>query len=152
MAGDPNAPVVMSVYACGRSAPCAKLIPALYSSVATGILKGKVRLIVRPFYLEKQEEAAQCGRTLVATASQNMLWAYLLYLYNNQDNFKLCLLGKWADLKGLADYPCKSAGVIEYTGFAKAIDPRIWTRCIGCPPDAHPDEWRCAWEFTIEEA
>jgi hypothetical protein len=54
--------------------------------------------------------------------------------------------------KGLPDYPCKSAGVIEYTGFAKAIDPRIRTRCIGCPPDAHPDEWWCAWEFTIEEA
>jgi hypothetical protein len=54
--------------------------------------------------------------------------------------------------KGLPDYPCKSAGIIEYTGFASAVDPRIRTRCIGCPPDAHPEDWWCAWEFTLEDA
>jgi hypothetical protein len=42
--------------------------------------------------------------------------------------------------KGLADYPCKSAGLVEYTRFAEAIDPRIKTECVGCPPDTHPDE------------
>jgi hypothetical protein len=51
--------------------------------------------------------------------------------------------------KGLADYPCKSAGLVEYTYFARAIDPAIRTECIGCPPDAHPDEWFCAWRFSI---
>ena len=53
--------------------------------------------------------------------------------------------------KGLNDYPCKSAGMVEYPRFAAAIDKRIKTRCIGCPPDAHPEEWFCAWEFTLEE-
>ncbi len=51
--------------------------------------------------------------------------------------------------KGLADYPCKSAGLVEYAYFARAIDPRIETECVGCPPDAHPDEWFCAWRFTL---
>lgn len=51
--------------------------------------------------------------------------------------------------RGLADYPCKSAGLVEYSRFAEAIDPRIKTECIGCPPDAHPDEWFCAWRFYI---
>ena len=50
---------------------------------------------------------------------------------------------------GLPDYPCKSAGIVEYSRFAEAIDPRIKTKCIGCPPDSHPDEWWCAWEFEI---
>jgi len=52
--------------------------------------------------------------------------------------------------KGLADYACKAAGMIEFTEFARAVDPRIATRCIGCPPDEHPAEWFCAWEFTLE--
>ncbi len=52
--------------------------------------------------------------------------------------------------KGLADYPCKSAGLVEYTYFASAIDKRIRTECIGCPPDKHPDEWYCAWKFILE--
>lgn len=51
--------------------------------------------------------------------------------------------------KGLDDYPCKSAGVVEYTAFAESIDSRIKTECIGCPPDDHPEEWYCAWRFTI---
>jgi hypothetical protein len=53
--------------------------------------------------------------------------------------------------KGLADYPCKSAGLVEYSYFARAIDERIVTECIGCPPDAHPDEWYCAWKFLLSE-
>ena len=52
--------------------------------------------------------------------------------------------------KGLDDYPCKSAGVVEYTTFAETIDSRIKTECIGCPPDDHPEEWYCAWRFTID--
>ncbi|HWQ78833.1 MAG TPA: DUF6125 family protein [Anaerovoracaceae bacterium] len=53
--------------------------------------------------------------------------------------------------KGLDDYPCKSAGMVEYTNFARAIDPRIRTECIGCPPDDHPEQWFCAWRFRIEK-
>ena len=51
--------------------------------------------------------------------------------------------------KGLADHPCKSVGVVEYGEFARTVDPRIATRCIACPPDPHPDEFWCAWEFTL---
>lgn len=50
--------------------------------------------------------------------------------------------------KNLPDYPCKSAGMVEYPWFAKTIDPRIQTECVGCPPDHHPEEWFCAWRFT----
>ena len=53
--------------------------------------------------------------------------------------------------KGLPDYPCKSAGLVEYPTFAAAIDPRIRTECVGCPPDEHPDDWFCAWKFTLVE-
>lgn len=52
--------------------------------------------------------------------------------------------------KGLDDYPCKSAGVVEYSSFARSIDAKIKTECIACPPDHHPDEWSCAWKFYIE--
>jgi hypothetical protein len=52
--------------------------------------------------------------------------------------------------KGLDDYPCKSAGLVEYTYFARSIDDRIETECIGCPPDLHPADWFCAWRFTLK--
>ncbi len=51
--------------------------------------------------------------------------------------------------QGLPDFPCKSVGIVEYSGFASTIDPRIQTRCLTCPPDPHPPNVWCAWEFFI---
>jgi len=52
--------------------------------------------------------------------------------------------------KGLPDFPCKSVGIVEYSEFARAVDPRIRTRCIACPPDPHGGDLWCAWEFTVD--
>ncbi|RKX26296.1 MAG: hypothetical protein DRP47_08415 [Candidatus Zixiibacteriota bacterium] len=47
-------------------------------------------------------------------------------------------------------FPCKSVGIVEYTGFAKTIDPRIKTECLQCPPDAKAgEEFYCGWRFSI---
>ena len=54
--------------------------------------------------------------------------------------------------KGLADYPCKSGGTVEYHGLAGGTDPRIRVECLGCPPDPHPEEWFCAWRFSLPES
>ncbi len=51
--------------------------------------------------------------------------------------------------QGLPAFPCKSVGIVEYSGFAKTIDPRIQTKCLTCPPDPHPPDVWCAWEFSI---
>lgn len=53
--------------------------------------------------------------------------------------------------RGLDAFPCKSVGIVEYNQFARTIDPRIETKCIACPPDEHPPEFYCGWEFTIKE-
>ena len=52
--------------------------------------------------------------------------------------------------KNMTLFPCKSVGIVEYTGFAKTVDPRIKTECIGCPPDKHAGEsYYCGWRFSI---
>lgn len=53
--------------------------------------------------------------------------------------------------KGLPDFPCKSVGIVEYREFARAIDERIETRCITCPPDEHPEDYWCLWEFILKD-
>jgi hypothetical protein len=64
---------------------------------------------------------------------------------------KDCRVQEGRRRQGLADFPCKSVGLVEYGGFARTIDPRIETRCLVCPPDPHPADTWCAWEFTIPE-
>jgi hypothetical protein len=53
--------------------------------------------------------------------------------------------------KGLPDFPCKPVGMVEFSTFARTVDPRISTACLHCPPDA-PEGWYCGWEFTLNEA
>lgn len=54
--------------------------------------------------------------------------------------------------KGMAPFPCKSVGIVEYTVFAETIDPRIKTEVICCPPDEEAgQEFYCGWRFTIED-
>lgn len=53
--------------------------------------------------------------------------------------------------KSLPPFPCKSVGIVEYTEFAKTIDPRIKTECLACPPDEGERDFYCGWRFTLEE-
>ncbi len=54
--------------------------------------------------------------------------------------------------KGMPFHPCKSVGIIEYSGFAKTIDDRFTCRCLSCFPDVVDDKCSCKWEFTLNEA
>lgn len=51
--------------------------------------------------------------------------------------------------KGMTFHPCKSAGQVEYKGFAKAIDKRINCECLSCYPEITDETCSCAWRFTI---
>ena len=52
--------------------------------------------------------------------------------------------------KDLPLFPCKSVGIVEYSEFARTIDERIQTTCIGCPPDPEAgQEFYCGWRFSI---
>ena len=53
-------------------------------------------------------------------------------------------------LRGLPDFPCKSVGIVEYSTFAKALNPRIHTGCLTCPPYGRAKDGWCSWEFTLE--
>jgi len=48
--------------------------------------------------------------------------------------------------KDLADFPCKEVGAVEFSTFAHAVDRRIQTACVHCPPDG--GDRYCAWDFT----
>ena len=63
----------------------------------------------------------------------------------------ICQVQEARRRKGLSDFPCKPVGLVEFSTFARTIDPRISTACLHCPPDA-PEGRYCSWEFTLNEA
>lgn len=61
-----------------------------------------------------------------------------------------CRVQKTRQQKNLPAFPCKPVGLIEFSKFAEAVDPRIQTRCTACPPD-RVSEFSCGWEFSMAE-
>jgi hypothetical protein len=97
------------------------------------------------------------GLEALATALEFRLYAVLNKQKMTWKDGKLiftmvdCRVQSARKRKGLPDFPCKPVGLVEYTTFAAEIDPRIKTRCITCPPDSHPEDSYCVWEFSIEQ-
>ncbi|HBQ28633.1 hypothetical protein HX99_02790 [Peptococcaceae bacterium SCADC1_2_3] len=48
------------------------------------------------------------------------------------------------------EFNCKPVGIAYFGEFAKAINPRIKMKCLLCPPDKHPDNLWCSWEFSLD--
>ncbi len=59
-----------------------------------------------------------------------------------------CRVQRARQRKGLSPFPCKAVGLVEYSEFARAVDPRIETTCVQAPPDEVTDRY-CEWEFTL---
>ena len=98
-----------------------------------------------------------CGLQGLATA--------LPYRYNatvNKDDLVLtqdvllyrvvaCRVQAARERKQMELHPCKPAGLVEYTEFAKAIDDRIHCTCISCFPDVTDSNCACVWKFTLQD-
>lgn len=51
---------------------------------------------------------------------------------------------------GRGEFPCKEMHLREFRAFAAEIDERIDVKCIFAPPDEHPEDCFCMWEFRIK--
>ena len=61
-----------------------------------------------------------------------------------------CRVHTARERKGLPRFPCKIVGETEFPVFARAIDSRIQTRCLHCPPDGSEGQY-CGWEFQLAD-
>jgi hypothetical protein len=51
--------------------------------------------------------------------------------------------------KGLCEFPCKQVRFGYLKNFAKTLNPKVEVNCIVCPPDKHPKDLWCKWEFKL---
>ncbi len=85
-----------------------------------------------------------------------------LRFYGNINNYELvfkedilifrnvdCRVQTARKRKNMPYHPCKSVGIVEYSGFAKVIDDRISCRCLSCFPDITDETTSCSWEFSL---
>jgi len=53
--------------------------------------------------------------------------------------------------KGLEEFGCKAVRFGFLKAFAKELNPNIVVNCKVCPPDKHPTNLWCEWEFTFSK-
>lgn len=51
--------------------------------------------------------------------------------------------------KGLGEFPCKKVRFGYLRSFARTLNPKVEVNCLVCPPDEHPKDSWCKWEFTL---
>jgi len=52
--------------------------------------------------------------------------------------------------KGLSEFPCRNVRFGYLKAFAKTLNSKAEVNCLVCPPDKHPKELWCKWEFTLQ--
>jgi len=52
---------------------------------------------------------------------------------------------------GGGEFPCKPVGLAILSSYSEVIEPRIRLSCLACPPDAHPKEYWCQWQFDLQD-
>jgi protein-disulfide isomerase len=101
IAGNPQAPVRVVVYACARCPFCKVQVPALYKAVTDGALKDKVRLYFRPFPLRDHAGSTEGGLAMVSAARLGRFWPFVIKMYERFDSFCPKLLSDWAVEAGM---------------------------------------------------
>ena len=51
--------------------------------------------------------------------------------------------------KGLSEFPCKKVRFGYLRNFAETLNPQAEVNCLICPPDKHPRDFWCKWEFIL---
>jgi hypothetical protein len=51
--------------------------------------------------------------------------------------------------KGLGEFPCKKVRFGYLKAFVKTLNPNVEVNCLVCPPDPHPKDLWCMWEFRV---
>jgi protein-disulfide isomerase len=100
LAGTPEAPVTVVIYACGRCPYCSKLIPALHAELG-GTLKGVARLAFRTFPIRGHAGSTEAGLGFTAAARMGAFWEFALLSYDRFDGFAPEKQTGWAREAGL---------------------------------------------------
>ena len=50
---------------------------------------------------------------------------------------------------GKGEFPCKAVGIAIFASYAESVDSKVKLSCLTCPPDPHPSQFWCEWQYEI---
>jgi protein-disulfide isomerase len=118
--GDPQAPVTVVEYACGRCPFCKNITPRLHAAIVSGPLKGKVRLYFKVFPNRAHAGAKEAGLAFLAATELGRGWEFILHAFAHFDEFAPSEQARWAQAVG-----------IDPVAFSDAVaDPKLLERLL----------------------
>lgn len=120
IAGNAEAPVTLVEYACATCPACGRVTPELYQAVTTGPLKGKAKLVFRPFPLRNHEHSKEANLGFVAAQKLGKFWPFMTKYYSDMEGFDAAKQRRQARAVG-----------IDLNAFEKAFnDPNTLRRLV----------------------
>ncbi|MFC2017617.1 DUF6125 family protein [Chloroflexota bacterium] len=50
---------------------------------------------------------------------------------------------------GRGEFPCKPVGEALFISYAELVSSKVKLTCLTCPPDPHPSQFWCEWQYEI---
>jgi len=101
VAGDPDAPITIVLFAGPRGVNCARLTPQIHRAVTDGPLAGKARLYLKPFPLRSNPHSKEAGVAFLAAQELGKLFEFALHAYARFEDFDVSRQPVWAEEVGL---------------------------------------------------
>ena len=107
------------------------------------------------FYLEKMFGLKDDLQSLMDAMAFSTIWANADYdiFKIDKEKFRIKVTNCHQQVRrledGLGEIACKPAGIAICETAARVINPAVNVTCLVCPPDEHPENVWCEWEFEI---
>ena len=109
------------------------------------------RRIVNNFSLRDDNPIRTLVKTLQADCMFCIYGPEITVLTDNKAILRItdCRPQKARVRDGKGEFNCRPVDLAFFKSYAKAIDPRIKVTCLVSPPDEHPPEFWCEWQFEF---
>jgi hypothetical protein len=110
---------------------------------------------VQMYRLRKMFGLKDDVQSLMDAMVLSTIWANCDYEVwkHNENSFEIKVTNCYQQVRrvdeGLGEFGCKPAGIAICEAAAKVINPAFEVKCLVCPPDEHPADVWCEWEFEL---
>ncbi|MBU2552704.1 MAG: hypothetical protein KKB20_30100 [Proteobacteria bacterium] len=112
---------------------------------------------VQMYRLRKMFNLGGDADSIIKAMVLSTIWANGDFVVSKIDDktFRFKVTDCWQQVRrlqeGMGELACKAAGQAICDAALEVMNPDCKVRCLVCPPDEHPKDVWCEWEFTLPD-
>ena len=108
-------------------------------------------MVLKPFGIKKDSPVQALASMIQVDPMMFVYKPEIVTLTDSKIVFRCtdCPSQKARIRNGRGEFPCEPVGTAMFTSYAELVDHRVKLTCLTCPPDPHPSQFWCEWQYEI---